>query len=122
MTKRSKKTPRDLLTPAALHMLLALARGDLHGLGIKQDVEARTGGKLRLGPGTLYEAIHRMEADGWITEIPDAEDARRKVYRLTRRGRAVMLDEVRRLDEIVRFATDEVLSADERKALGGRTA
>ena len=122
MRKRSKKTPRDLLTPAALHMLLALARGDRHGLGIKEDVEARTSGKLRLGPGTLYEAIHRMEADGWITEIPDAEDARRKVYRLTRRGRSVMLDELRRLHEIVRFATDEVLSADERAALGRGTS
>jgi DNA-binding PadR family transcriptional regulator len=50
-------------------MLMALAREDLHGYGTKQKVEARTRGRLRLGPGTLYEGIHRMEAAGWIREI-----------------------------------------------------
>ncbi len=117
MGKRSRKTPRDLLTPAALHMLLALAREDLHGYGIKQEVEERTGGRLRLGPGTLYEAIHRMKADGWITELPDEADARRKVYRLAPRGRSVMLEEVRRLAVIVRYARDEVLDASELELL-----
>lgn len=106
-----RRTPRDLLTPAALHMLMALAREDLHGLGVKRDVEERTGGRLRLGPGTLYEAIHRMEADGWIRELTgdDSPPGNRKVYRLTARGRKVMEDELRRLADLVDFARDEAL-------------
>ncbi len=109
MAKR--RTPRDLLTPAALHILMALAREDLHGYGIKKDVEWRTGGRLRLGAGTLYEAIHRMEADGWIRETGEGKGGggRKKVYALTARGRAAMEEELRRLAGIVDFARSEDL-------------
>lgn len=110
----ARRTPRDLLTPAALHILMALARDELHGYGIKHDVEERTGGRLRLGPGTLYEAIHRMEADGWIEEVPGpGSDGKRKYYRLTDEGRAVMEEELGRLAEIVRFARQEALMPEE---------
>lgn len=110
-----KRTPRELPTPAALHILLALARRDLHGLAIKDDVEARTGGRLRLGPGTLYEAVHRLEGAGWIVEVPDHPDAegKRRIYRITDRGRGVMEDELRRLDAVVRFARDHALLPEE---------
>jgi DNA-binding PadR family transcriptional regulator len=94
--------PRDLLTPAALHMLLSLATEELHGYGIKRAVEQRTGGGISLGPGTLYEGIHRMAGDGWIEEVEGS--GRKRVYRLTGQGRAVLDDELRRLDEIVSFA------------------
>lgn len=106
-----QRTPRDLLTPAALHILMALARDDRHGYGIKRDVEGRTGGRLRLGPGTLYEAIHRMEADGWVQEVdgPERGGGRKKVYRLTERGRTVMEEELRRLAGLVEFARDQDL-------------
>lgn len=121
----SRRTPRDLLTPAALHILMALARQDLHGYGIKQDVEERTDGRLRLRPGTLYEAIHRMEADGWIREVKDvAEGGRKRVYRITASGRAVMEQELSRLAEIVRFARAESLFGGDRSdgvALPGDT-
>lgn len=96
------KTPSDLLTPAVLHILLALASEDLHGYGIQSSVEERTGGRLRLGPGTLYEAIHRLDADGWIEELPGG--GRKRVYRLTGVGRAAMQQELRRLEEIVEGA------------------
>jgi DNA-binding PadR family transcriptional regulator len=107
-TKRKGRTPRELLTPAALHMLLALARKDLHGYGIKRDVEVRTGGRLRLGAGTLYEAISRMEADGWIRKCP-GEHGNRKLYGLTERGRRVMEDELARLADVVDFAREQAL-------------
>lgn len=99
------------MTPATLHILLALAREDLHGYGIKRDVEDRTEGRLRLGPGTLYEAVHRLEADGWIEEVegPEETDGKRKVYRLRPEGRAAMEDELRRLASIVAYARDERL-------------
>jgi DNA-binding PadR family transcriptional regulator len=112
---RPSRNPRELLTPAALHMLMALARGDLHGYGIKQTVEARTGGRLRLGPGTLYEAIYRMESAGWLREVTGDQGpgGKRKVYRLTASGRRVMEDELERLAEVVRFARAEDLLPEE---------
>lgn len=108
------RTPRDLLTPAVLHILMALATRPLHGLGIKDQVEERTEGRLRLGAGTLYEAIHRMEADGWIVEDPDHPDAagKRRVYRLAPLGRERMEEELRRLDSVVRYARDHELLPD----------
>ena len=48
------------LPPATFHILLALATEDRHGYGIIQEVEARTGGELRLSPGTLYRSIQRL--------------------------------------------------------------
>ena len=111
---RRTRSPRELLTPAALHMLMALAREDLHGYGIKQKVEARTAGRLRLGPGTLYEGIHRMEAAGWIREMDAPGDpSTRKVYRLTLVGRRVMEEELERLAEVVRVARSEELLPEE---------
>lgn len=107
-TRTSRKSPRDLLTPAGLHILLSLAEGERHGYGIKLDVEERTGGTLALGPGTLYEAIHRMERAGWIERRP-GDDPRRRPYRLTARGRGRMREELERLDAIVRFARSKEL-------------
>jgi DNA-binding PadR family transcriptional regulator len=109
------RSPRELLTPAALHMLMVLAREDLHGYGIKQEVETRTDGRLRLGPGTLYEGIHRMEAAGWIRETGASDDpsGKRRVYRLTPSGRRVMEEELERLAEVVRFARAEELLPEE---------
>jgi len=98
----SSKTPRDLLTPAALHILLTLASEPTHGYGVKQAVEERTGGELTLGPGTLYEAIHRMNAEGWIEEI--GNEGPKRMYRITAEGRDILGEELRRLGEIVDFA------------------
>lgn len=109
-----KLNPRELPTPAALHILLSLAREDLHGVGIKRAVEERTDGRISLGPGTLYEAIHRMAAAGWIEEVPTP--GRRRSYRMTGAGRRVLEDELRRLDEIVSFARDADLIPDPGKA------
>ena len=110
MTPRKTRTPSDLLTPAVLHILLTLAREDLHGYAIKEAVEERTGGRLRLGPGTLYEAIHRMDEGGWIEELPGG--GRRRVYRITEAGREALRDELRRLGEIVDHARAAELLED----------
>ncbi len=106
------KNPRDLLTPAALHILLSVAGEQLHGYAIKHAVEARTEGALSLGPGTLYEAIHRMANDGWIEEVEGG--GRRRVYRITSARRGVLDDELRRLDEIVSFARGAALMPEPR--------
>jgi DNA-binding PadR family transcriptional regulator len=57
---------------------------------------------MSLGPGTLYEAVHRMAADGWIEEVEGG--GRRRVYRITRAGLQVLDDELKRLEEIVTYA------------------
>jgi len=97
------------LTPAVLHILLALADGERHGYGIMQEVTRRTGGQVKMGPGTLYGSIKRMLADGLIEEAderpdPALDDERRRYYRLTNFGLRVMRAEVERLQQIVRLA------------------
>jgi DNA-binding PadR family transcriptional regulator len=94
------------LTPAMLHVLLALADGDKHGYAIIKEVSRRTSGDVRLGAGTLYALVKRLLADVMIVETderpdPSLDDERRRYYRLTRFGRDVAIAEVRRLESIV---------------------
>jgi DNA-binding PadR family transcriptional regulator len=103
--------PKDLLplTPAALNVLLALADGERHGYGIMLEVRERTGGRVRLGPGTLYGAIKRLKEGGvieesWGSSGTEADDERRRYYRLTGFGGEVLSAEVERLDGLVRAA------------------
>jgi DNA-binding PadR family transcriptional regulator len=89
--------------------MLALADGAKHGYAIKQDVEQRTDGSIRLGPGTLYEAIQRLEDGGLITESggddpANGQEAQRRYYRLTERGWNALRDEVRHLGLVVDLA------------------
>lgn len=89
--------------------MLALADGAKHGYAIKQDVEQRTDGSIRLGPGTLYEAIQRLEDGGLITESggddpANGQEAQRRYYRLTERGWNTLRDEVRHLGLVVDLA------------------
>jgi DNA-binding PadR family transcriptional regulator len=97
------------LTPSVFHILLALADGERHGYGIIKEVEARTEGRVRLGPGTLYGSIKRMLEEGLIEESderPDSEldDERRRYYRLTGFGRRVATAEAERLSGLVASA------------------
>jgi DNA-binding PadR family transcriptional regulator len=103
--------PADFLplTPAVLHILLALADGEQHGYAIAQAVEELTGGTVRMGPGTLYGSIGRMVANGLIEESARArsrngDDPRRRFYRLTTLGRRVLESETDRLARVVALA------------------
>lgn len=94
------------LTPAVFHILLALADGESHGYGIMQDIERFTNGETRLGPGTLYRSIQRMLVDGLIEELAialhdEADEDRRRYYRLTPKGLAVARREAERLADLV---------------------
>jgi len=99
------------MTPRTLQILLALADGPLHGYGIKTSVEERARGSVRIGAGTLYEAIQRLEGEGLIREVGEPGDADasggppRRFYGLTPVGRAALREELRRLDDIVRSRT-----------------
>jgi DNA-binding PadR family transcriptional regulator len=101
-------TPPDVqtllpLTPAVFHILLALAEGERHGYSIMQEVEARTSGVVRMGPGTLYGSLKRMVASGLIESSGERqiEGERRRFYSLTKLGRAVLQAEARRLETLV---------------------
>jgi DNA-binding PadR family transcriptional regulator len=96
------------LTAVVLHILLAVADGELHGYAIAAQIEAATSGEVRTGPGTLYGSIQRMLDAGLIEEVagkrtPD-EDERRRYYRATAFGRRVLAMEVERLEHVVHIA------------------
>jgi DNA-binding PadR family transcriptional regulator len=110
------RDPRNFLplTPAVLHVLLSLADEERHGYGIMREVEDRTGGEVRLGPGTLYGAIKRMLADGLIEESderpdPELDDQRRRYYGMTDFGRRVAGAEAERLQNLVSTAREKKL-------------
>jgi DNA-binding PadR family transcriptional regulator len=103
------------LNDKLFHVLVSLAEGDLHGYAIKQDVEERTDGTVKMGPGTLYETLQRAESRGLIEEVEDrpaerADHSQRRYYRLTVAGRSALETEVRRLTRIVEEARSRVLS------------
>ena len=116
MTADSKETHvgqsiEDLLplTPAVLHILLALADGSKHGYGIAQEIKAITQGQVTMGPGTLYGSIKRMLRTGLIEETeerpgPELDDERRRYYRLTGFGQRVLEAETRRLSNLIHVA------------------
>ena len=101
--------PNQPLTPAVYHILLALADGEKHGYAIMKDVEEQTGGRVKMGPGTLYGSIKRMLAAHLIEEAaerpdPDLDDERRRYYRLSGLGRRVVSAESQRLTQVVKVA------------------
>ena len=104
--------PKQKLNPlpsAAFQILLSLAGQDLHGYGIMRQVEEQTGGRMRLGPGTLYSSIQALLEEKLIEEVEPREDERlgkerRRYYRLTLAGRKLARSEAERLADLLRVA------------------
>ena len=89
------------LTEALFYILLA-ARKPVHGYGIIQEVAEMTGGRVNLGPGTLYGAINSLLDKGWIVLYSaDPGSRKKKEYLITPAGRTVFEAELRRLRELV---------------------
>jgi DNA-binding PadR family transcriptional regulator len=115
-----KQLPTDLLplSPAALHILLALAPDDLHGYGIMQEVARQSEGMYKLGPGTLYDNLKKLMQQGLIEESgprSSDDDPRRRYYRLSSSGRDVLTLEVQRLETVVREARTHLRILDPRR-------
>jgi DNA-binding PadR family transcriptional regulator len=87
------------LTESTYYIMLALAE-PLHGYGVMQKVEQISQGAVRLGPGTLYGAFQTLEKEELIRMV--REEERRKSYLLTSKGRAVLGEQVRRLQVMAR--------------------
>ena len=90
----------NIVTDPQLLLLSSLAEGEKHGYAMMEDIE-RFGG-IRLGAGTLYGALTRLEEQGWIRRI-DSED-RRKPYRITPEGLRHLREQMANLDRIVKTA------------------
>ena len=112
------KRKLDPLPSAAFQILLSLAGEDLHGYGIMRQVEEQTGGRMRLGPGTLYNSIQTLLEAKLIAEIDLREDTRlgrqrRRYYRLTSAGRNLARSEAKRLADLLRVArAKKILGGD----------
>jgi DNA-binding PadR family transcriptional regulator len=102
------------LTPAVLHILLALSAKESHGYGIMKKVQEDSQGKVKMGPGTLYGSLGRMIDAGLIRESdkkvdPHMDDQRRVYYALTSLGRKALAAELQRYDEVVALAKRKAL-------------
>ena len=101
------------LTPAVLHILLALSTEERHGYGIMKQVERESHGKVKMGPGTLYGSLGRMMEAGLIRESdkrvdPAMDDERRIYYTLTgARTETALSAELDRYREVVAVATEK---------------
>lgn len=106
------------LTTAALYILVALAESDLHGYGIMQSVKRQSGGKYRIGPGTLYANLSGLLEKGWVGETQRRmeDGGNRREYFLTSNGERVLRDEIARLQQIVVSARGRLGKLDERNA------
>jgi DNA-binding PadR family transcriptional regulator len=105
--------PSAPLPIAEFHILIALADGARHGYGIMTDIEQRTDGAVRLGPGTLYTALRRMTDRGFVEEGATGarEDPRRVNYRITALGREAAVAEVRRMEACIALVRGTRLAA-----------
>jgi DNA-binding PadR family transcriptional regulator len=103
------------LTPAVLHILLALSTEQRHGYGIMKQVERESGGKVKMGPGTLYGSLGRMMSAGLIRESDKKvdlamDDERRIYYAITGAGRKALQAELDRYRGVVAVATEKKLT------------
>ena len=86
------------MSDPTLLVLSSLADGDKHGYAMMEDIERFAG--VRLGPGTLYGAITRLEQQGWIA--PVRSEDRRQPYTITGAGREHLREQLKHLGRIVR--------------------
>ena len=111
----AKREPNVPLTPAVLHILLALSTAVRHGYGIMKQVESDSQGRVNMGPGTLYGSLGRMMDAGLIRESakkvdPEMDDERRVYYTISALGKKTLAAELERYREVVAVAGRKRLS------------
>jgi DNA-binding PadR family transcriptional regulator len=110
-----KNKSNTSLTPAVLHILLALSTQQRHGYGIMKQVERDSQGKVKMGPGTLYGSLGRMIDAGLIRESNKKvdlkmDDERRVYYKITGLGQRALAAELERYRDVVAVAREKRLS------------
>jgi DNA-binding PadR family transcriptional regulator len=95
-----ESSERGVLTEAMYYILLSLY-SPMHGYGIMQNIEALSRGRVTLSAGTLYGALNTLVEKKWIQEvIGDDANSRKKEYRITEAGKAMVQREIERLQEL----------------------
>ena len=95
-----ESTERGALTEAVFYILLAL-HNPMHGYKIMQMVRELSNERVILGAGTLYGALNTMQEKGWIRQLPEEKDSRKKEYKITESGRMIARLELIRLEELI---------------------
>jgi len=95
------------VTDPTLLILASLAEGEKHGYAMMEDIEHFAG--VRLGPGTLYGAITRLEESHWIAALPSTE--RRKPYRITPAGRRYLEEQMTAANRVSKLALERLRHA-----------
>src|SRR5262249_1168223 len=114
MTPPRASTP---LSPAVLHILLALSGDELHGYGIIQEVRRQTAGRYTIGPGTLYDNLTKLIAEGLVEDVRRTlAGEQRRFYRITRTGRSRLITEITSLEALVREANIRLHGARPKRA------
>jgi DNA-binding PadR family transcriptional regulator len=98
-----------MLTPITLQILLSLGDAERHGYAITSDIAARTDGRMQIQPGNLYRSLRALLDEGLVEEsvrrpAPDADDERRRYYRITPAGRREATAEIARLETLLHEA------------------
>ncbi len=93
------KKAMDGLTEAMFYVLMAFERGELCGIEVVEEIIRRTGGRLHIGPATLYTILGKFEKEKYIKEV--AVEGRKRTYRITREGCAAYREELKRLRQCV---------------------
>lgn len=91
--------PQQALTEAVFYILLSLMK-PLHGYGIIQNVGELSKGRVKLAPGTLYGALNSLVDKGWIDQLPENPESRKKEYVITNAGKTILAEEIDRLFEL----------------------
>lgn len=109
MRKKSGTLAEELrrllpLTPAVFFVLFALSEGEKHGYAIMGDVKHLSNGRVAMGPGTLYTTIQRLVVSGAIEETTRSSEERRRYYRLTQHGLALLETDLADLDSVLKLA------------------
>lgn len=93
------------LTESYFYILMCLYAGNNHGYGIMQMTEKLSGGRVKIGSGTMYGATGNMLKKGWIFECSDAQGSeRRRMYSISETGKQVFLEEYKRISELAKSA------------------
>jgi DNA-binding PadR family transcriptional regulator len=108
------------LTEAFYYILVVLYSEDAHGYAMMQNVERMSGGRVRIGAGTLYTALSTLQKKGLIDNAPEADpaDSRRKLYTITEQGKQVLIAEMNRLEELLENGRQAIRSLEEATSYG----
>ena len=102
------KKAMEMLTESMFYVLMSFSRGPMCGIDVAEDIARRTGGRLRMGPATLYTVLGKFEKEKYIKEI--AVEGRKRTYQITDKGRMAYQEELTRLYQCI---------ADAEQAKGG---